>query len=137
MCLEAVVLFGDARTEALPYVRKQSAQLASKMRFVSAQVVAMFGGDLWLHLAARANEMAAMLSRGALSAGLELAQPTEANEVFVLLTDEQIDATQERFRYYVWDEAPTPDGRRCVRWVTSWDTAEEDVEAILGLLTPA
>jgi threonine aldolase len=134
VALEAVVLLGDARTDALPYVRKQSAQLASKMRFVAAQVIAMFGGDLWLQLAGHANAMAARLATGAADAGIVLAQPAEANEVFPLLTPEQVAATQERFRYYVWDETPTADGRICVRWVASWDTAEEDVDALLDAL---
>lgn len=135
VALEAVVLLGDARTDALPYVRKQSAQLASKMRFVAAQVIAMYEGDLWLRLARHANAMAARLSQGAVGAGIELAQATDANEVFALLSADQIDATQERFRYYVWDAKPMPDGRSTVRWVTSWDTAEEDVDALLAELT--
>jgi threonine aldolase len=134
VALEAVVLFGDARTEALPYVRKQSAQLASKMRFVAAQVVAMYEDDLWLRLAAHANAMAARLAAGAEMVGLELAQPVDANEVFPLLTSEQVAATQERFRYYTWDESPRGDGRVCVRWVTSWDTTEQDVDALLEAL---
>ena len=134
VALEAVVLLGDARTDALPYVRKQSAQLASKMRFIAAQVVAMFGGGLWLLLASHANAMAARLAEGAQAAGVELAQPAEANEVFPLLTPAQIVATQERFRCYLWDETPAADGRVCVRWVASWDTAEEDVDALLDAL---
>ena len=59
---EALVLFGDARTDAVPYVRKQSTQLASKMRFITAQFEAMLEGGLWLDLAAHANEMALLLA---------------------------------------------------------------------------
>ena len=55
---EAVVLLGEACTDALPYVRKQSAQLPSKMRFVAAQFLAMYGTDLWRRCATNANEMA-------------------------------------------------------------------------------
>ena len=129
------MLYGDARTDALPFVRKQSAQLASKMRFVAAQVIAMFEQDLWLRLAGHANAMAAMLAERARQAGIEITQSVDANEIFPLLTPGQLEATLERFRYYVWDEVPREDGRNCVRWVTSWDTAEDDVEALVSALT--
>lgn len=126
---EAVVLFGDARTAALPYVRKQSAQLASKMRFVAAQFLAMFESDLWWECASHANAMAARLASGASGAGIELTQPVQANEVFALLPGAATPALQERFRFYVWDES-----RNEVRWVTSWDTAEEDVDEFVEAL---
>ena len=46
----------------LVHVRKLSMQLASKMRFVSAQLIALYGGDLWLRSAAHANAMATRLA---------------------------------------------------------------------------
>lgn len=130
---EAIVLFGDARTSALPYVRKQSAQLASKMRFVAVQFIAMFEGDLWLECASHANAMAARLAAGASDAGIELAQRVQANEVFALLPRVATPALQERFRFYVWDETPNESSNE-VRWVTSWDTTEDDVDELVEAL---
>ena len=130
---EAVVLFGDARTDALPYIRKQSAQLASKMRFVSAQFLAMFGTDLWRRCAQNANSMASALAAGATSAGIEIAFPAEANEVFALLGDDVIPQLRERFHFYTWTEG-VAEGTSLVRWVTSWDTAIEDVTSLLEAL---
>lgn len=124
---EAVVLLGDARTGDLKYVRKQLTQLASKMRFVSAQFSALFEGDLWLESATHANAMARRLADGARAKGIRIAHRVDANEVFAVLPAEKIAPLQERFHFYVWDE-PTNE----VRWVTSWDTTEEDVDALLA-----
>jgi threonine aldolase len=131
---EAVVLFGDARAEHLPYVRKHNAQLASKMRFLSAQFIALFDGDLWYQCARSANEMAALLAEGARSRGVELAFPPEANEVFAYLPAERVPELEARFHFYTWDEAVDPQGRLLVRWVTSWDTERSDVQALLEAL---
>ncbi len=126
---EAVVLLGDARTSVLPYARKQLGQLASKMRFVSAQFSAMYEGSLWLDSARHANEMAALLAEGARAKGIEITQPVDANEVFAVLPPEKVEPLQKRFHFYVWDEP-----RHVVRWVTSWDTTTDDVAELLDAL---
>jgi len=133
LCGEAVVLFGDARTDALPYVRKQSAQLASKMRFVSAQFLAMYGTDLWKQCASSANAMASMLANGASVRGVGMPFLTQANEVFALINDDAIPGLQERFHFYAWEEGVAED-QSLVRWVTSWDTQAADVNALLAAL---
>ncbi len=129
---EAVVLFGEARSENLAYVRKQSGQLSSKMRFVAAQFLAMFEGELWLECASHANAMAARLADGAADAGIEITHAVDANEVFAILPRHITPALQERFRFYVWDEE-----RNEVRWVASWDTTEDDVDALVEALRRA
>jgi len=126
---EAVVLFGEAQSDDLQYVRKQSGQLSSKMRFVAAQFLAMFEGDLWRECASHANSMARRLAEGATQAGIEITQPVQANEVFAVLPREITPALLERFRFYVWDKSANE-----VRWVTSWDTAEEDVDELVAAL---
>jgi len=130
---EAVVLFGSARTDDLPYVRKQSGQLASKMRFVSAQFVAMFEGDLWRRNATNANAMARRLVEGALDKDIEIAFPVEANEVFALLPDDLIPDLMNRFHFYAWEEGIV-ENRSLVRWVTSWDTTATEVDELVRAL---
>ena len=130
---EAVVLFGDARTDDLPYVRKQSGQLSSKMRFVAAQFIAMFEGDLWRTCATNANLMALRLAEGAQAKGVEIAFPVQANEVFALLPDDAIPELQERFHFYAWEEG-LAEGRSLVRWVTSWDTTSVEVDELVRAL---
>jgi threonine aldolase len=130
---EAVVLFGAARTDDLAYVRKQSGQLASKMRFISAQFVAMYEGDLWRRSANSANLMARRLAEGAQAKGVEIAFPVQANEVFALLPDDSIQALQDRFHFYAWEEG-LAERHSLVRWVTSWDTTSVEVDELVRAL---
>ena len=133
LAAEAVVLFGASRGKHLPYVRKQSGQLSSKMRFVAAQFIAMYDGDLWHRCAAHANEMAARLAAGAQAVGVSVTQSPQANEVFALLPRDHAAQLIERFHFYVWDERPG-DTHVEVRWVTSWDTTAEEVDGLIAAL---
>lgn len=130
---EAVVLFGDARSADLVFVRKQLGQLASKMRFVAAQFEALYGSDLWLESARHANAAAASLAAGARAADVKLTQEPQANEVFALLPAEGVAGLQERFHFYTWREHAAP-GMHEVRWVCSWDTGDDEVDALVEAL---
>ena len=124
---EAVVLFGRARDRALdfPYIRKQGMGLASKMRFVAAQFDAVLAGGLWLRGAEHANRMARRLAAAVQgTAGVLLTRPVEANAVFAVLPRPAIRSLQERYYFYVWDEATDE-----VRWMTTFATTEEEVDA--------
>jgi len=124
---EAVVFLRDGLGADFRFVRKQCAQLASKMRFIAAQFVALYGGDLWLSNARNANAMARLLAEKMQALpGITITQPVEANEVFAILPREAIAPLAEEFGFYVWDERAGE-----VRWVASWDTTPEDVEAFV------
>jgi threonine aldolase len=103
-------------------------QLASKMRFVSAQLIALLEGDLWRTSAAHANAMATRL-RGALEdiPNLSFSQPTQANSVFALLPPGAADRIRESFRFYDWDQSKGE-----VRWMTAFDTTEADIDALVA-----
>jgi threonine aldolase len=121
---EAIVVLDPDRVDGLVYLRKLSMQLASKMRFASAQLLALFEDDLGLRTAARANAMAARL-RGALEGvpGLAFSHPTDANALFAELDPAAADRVRERYRFYDWDRA-----KHQVRWMCAFDTTEEDVD---------
>lgn len=130
------MLFGDAilirRPESfdgIHFVQKQIGHLASKHRFVSAQFEALLRDGLWLVLAAHANAMASRLSTGMAALGLQLAAPTEANEVFVALESAVLQSVQDRYAVH----APDP-LRPIFRFVCSWATSPVDVDALLNLL---
>lgn len=127
---ECVVALAPETAHALKYLRKMDMQLASKMRFISAQFLALLEGGLWLRSAAHANAMAQRL-RSAVEGldGVELTQPTESNGVFAILPDGVADRLRERFRFYDWDPA-----RREVRWMCSFDTSEDDVDRFAAAL---
>jgi threonine aldolase len=111
--------------EGFQYLRKQSLQLASKMCFLAAQFNALLREDLWLSLARHANAMAARLADSVRDLpGLAITHPVQANAVFATLPGETIAGLHERFPFYVWDEAQNE-----VRWMCSWDTTEDDVDA--------
>ncbi len=122
---EAVVVLNPDAAVGLTFLRKLSMQLSSKMRFASAQLVALYDGDLWLRSARHANAMAARL-RHALDdvPAVRFTQPTQANAMFVVLPAGVADRLRERFRFYDWDPATGE-----VRWMTAWDTTEADVDA--------
>ena len=127
---EAVLTFRDDADTGLRFIRKQSMQLSSKMRFVAAQFVALLTDDLWLRNARHANAMALRLGVGAARIpGVELAHPVQANGVFAVLPPAVTTALQADWPFYVWDDATG-----VVRWMASFDTTESDVDAFLDRL---
>jgi threonine aldolase len=130
---EAVVFLNPQLSEGAKYLRKQSLQLASKGRFLAAQFVAMFEGDLWRRNAAHANEMAARLSdRIREIPGVQITQRVEANGVFAVVPREPADAVRGRWPFYTWDES-----KREERLMCSWDTTPEEVDAFAEALAEA
>lgn len=122
---EAVVFLRGELGGELPFLRKQSMQLASKMRFIAAQFETLLSGDLWQRPAAHANAMARRLAGAVADVdGVEITQRVQANAVFALLPPGVAEDLQSRWAFYEWDENTGE-----VRWMCSWDTTEEDVEA--------
>jgi threonine aldolase len=134
----------EAASAAVPFLRKATMQLASKTRFVSAQLLALLGeaGDdepLWHRNAAHANAMS-----GRLRAGLEaldgdavrVTRPTEANAVFATLPRAAADRLRAVSRFYDWADGETPD-RVEVRLMCAWDTAPETVDALVAAAADA
>jgi threonine aldolase len=122
---EALVVLDPKATDGLKYLRKLNMQLASKMRFASAQLVALLSNDLYLRSARHANAMATRLRTAVAGLpGLELTQPTQSNAVFAILPPGVADRLRARFRFYDWDQATGE-----VRWMCAFDTTEADVDA--------
>nr|WP_202446909.1 low specificity L-threonine aldolase [Streptomyces sp. SID5468] len=127
---ECVVVLDPDRVHAMKHLRKLSMQLASKMRFVSVQFEALLAGDLWLRSAAHANAMATRLAEAVRGIdGVRVVRPVQANQVFAVLPKDVTERLQKRYRFYVWDE---PTGE--VRWMCSFDTTEQDVDAFAAAI---
>lgn len=127
MAAEAVVVLDPKLAAPLKYIRKQSTQLASKMRYLAAQFVAMADGDLWLRNARHANAMAQRMAEGlATVPGLEITQSVDANAVFAHLPEGMTERLQQEFHFYVWNEATGE-----VRLMTNWATDEADVDELV------
>lgn len=130
---------GKELSSAMPFLRKTSMQLSSKMRFSSAQLIALFGNNAELALAnaRHANAMAKRLYQGVLEISknhpeVQLPNEAQANAVFPILPREITEQLQRSYRFYVWNAA-----LGSVRWMCSWDTREEDVEGLLASLRAA
>ena len=134
---EAVVLLSPLSSAidvaGMKFIRKQSMQLSSKMRFIAAQFNALLGGDLWLRNAQHANAMARRLADGL--AGIPqvtITQPVQVNAVFASLPREKIDALLQRHFFYIWNETTNE-----VRWMTSFDTTAADIDQFLQSIRQA
>lgn len=123
---EAVISFRPEIAENLPYYRKQSAQLASKLRYLSAQFIPYLENNLWLENAMKANISAAHLAH-ILSQYPEIrfTQKVESNQLFFTLPAEAVKKLQEKYFFYMWNEEINE-----ARLVTSWDTTGEDLAEI-------
>jgi threonine aldolase len=120
---EAVVCFRPELSQNTVFIRKQKMQLASKMRFVSAQLTALLTDDLWLQNASQANRMAQLLSaRVREIPGVTIVQKVQANAVFASLPRPAIDKLLKKYFFYIWDE-----DKNEVRWMCSFSTGEEDI----------
>ncbi|WP_454813053.1 threonine aldolase family protein [Paenarthrobacter nitroguajacolicus] len=127
---ECVVVLNPDRVRGVDYLRKQSMQLASKMRFISVQFEALLGGDLWLRSARQSNAMARRLSEALKHIdGITIPHPVQANAVFAKLPPGALERVRNRQTFHAWDE---PDGT--VRWMCSFDTTEADVDAFAALV---
>ncbi|MFC0680422.1 threonine aldolase family protein [Lysobacter korlensis] len=130
---EAIVVLNPERVSGLIYLRKLSMQLASKMRFMSAQLLALFDDDLGLRSATHANTMAARLRAEVESIdGIGFSQATEANAIFALLPPGAADRIRQTFRFYDWNAAKGE-----VRWMCSFDTTEDDVDRFAAAVREA
>jgi threonine aldolase len=130
---EAVVFIDPGLADGFDYLRKQSLQLASKMRFLAAQFDALLTDELWRRSARHANAMAVRLADAVRDMrGVTITRPVEANAVFATLPGAATSALQRQFPFYVWDE-----DRGEVRWMCSWDTTEADVDAFAAAIRAA
>ncbi|MGN6204557.1 threonine aldolase family protein [Humibacter sp.] len=156
---EAVVVLNPDASEGMTYLRKLDMQLASKMRFISAQLIALLTDELWLRSARHSNAMATRLRTELEDAvasgrapGLGFTQATESNGVFATLPKDAAERVRQQYRFYDW--APTAGGseqrdsdasrggredaaRGEVRWMCSWDTTEDDIDGFVAAIVEA
>lgn len=127
---EAVLFFNPELCRETKYLRKQSMQLFSKMRFTSAQFIAFFRDELWKTNATHANRMAGILETEISKIPrIKITQKVEANGVFAIVPQHIIEPLQEKFFFYIWNEETSE-----VRWMTSFDTTEEEIRDFARLI---
>ena len=130
---EVVLVFESSLFDKARRIRKQSMQLASKMRFLAAQFIAYLDAELWRQTASTANRMAARLYEGvSRETGVAFEYPVETNMLFPRLPLEVITELQQQYSFYTWDAS-----RSVARWVTSFDTEDEEVDGLVAATTMA
>ena len=127
---ESCVLLNPALDVDMKYRRKQMTQLASKMRFMAAQMICYLESGIWRRNAEHSNAMAQLLRREVEKvAGVKIMYPVQVNSVFAQLPTAVWHRLQERYFFYDWDEAAD-----VVRWMCSFDTTEADIHAFVSAL---
>jgi threonine aldolase len=121
---EAICFLRPGLTEDFKYMRKQGMQLASKMRFISAQYIAYFRNELWKECATHANAMALLLADKLKGFNqLKITQKVQANGVFMIMPKDLAEKLQKQYFFYPWNEETSE-----YRLMTAWDTEVEDIE---------
>ncbi|HCL30322.1 MAG TPA: threonine aldolase, partial [Candidatus Latescibacteria bacterium] len=121
---EVVLVLTPGLAPSMPYARKQGLQLASKMRFLSAQFLALLTDELWREMAQHANDMARRLHDEVRDVpGLVITHPQESNAVFARLPAGALARLRQDWRMAIWDVDTSE-----VRWMASWDTTPADVD---------
>jgi threonine aldolase len=124
---EAVVFFTPLLAKSFLYMRKQNMQLASKMRFISAQFQALLSNDLSLKNARHANAMAQYLAQGLGKINsIQITHPVHANAIFAIMPPALIEKLHTRYHFHVWDERLSE-----VRLMTSFNTQPEEIDAFV------
>lgn len=130
---EAVVFFRPERSQNFLYLRKQSMQLASKMRFIAAQFEALLTNDLWRRSAEHANQMARLLEKEiSRIPGVKVVWKVEANGVFAQIPHHAIETIKQQYFFYTWMEEES-----IVRWMCSFDTTEDDIRRFAEVVAEA
>jgi threonine aldolase len=127
---EAICFLRPGLAADFKYIRKQGMQLASKMRFISAQYIAYLRNDLWKICAEHSNRMARLMANSLQQLdGVKITQKVESNGIFVIIPEKIAKRIQEHYFFYPWNEKTSE-----YRLMTSWDTTEDDIEGFILLL---
>ena len=127
---EAVCFLRPGLSENFKYIRKQGMQLASKMRFISAQYIGYFRNDLWKTCAEHSNKMALIFEEKLRQIPeIRITQKVQSNGVFVIMAQDIAEKMRGHYFFYPWDETCSE-----YRLMTSWDTSVDDIEDFISLL---
>lgn len=126
---EALVILNDALKSDFRYHIKQKGGMLAKGRFLGVQFSALFKDNLYFRLAEKANRTAQRLSEGFKAAGILLFIESPTNQIFPVLNTDMIKELEKEFAFEMWE--PIDDTKAAVRFVTSWATADAEVDALI------
>jgi len=128
---EAVIIFNESLQAGSDYLHKQTLQLLSKMRYVSAQYIPFFQNELWKTFATQANQQAQKMAATIKTIPhLSLSYPVETNQIFFTAPASWLPLIQEEIFCYLWNQEKNE-----IRFITSWNTSDQDVKAVESILS--
>ena len=130
---EALVILNREVGDHFRWMIKQKCGMLAKGRLIGVQFEALLEGgedSLYYHLAAATNRTARRLREGLEELGCQFDGSSDTNQVFPILPAETVRRLKKNFFFYEW--APEKDGMIPVRFVCSFGTTAEDVDALLA-----
>ena len=120
---EAVVILNKDLKNDFKFIRKQSAQLPSKTRFIASQFKGYLENGLYLKIADHVHSMALLLETKLKNVTeITITQPVQSNAVFAIIPKDWVTLLRKKFFFYVWNEHTF----EC-RIMMSWDTTPQDI----------
>ena len=127
---EVIVALRPELEKNLMYYRKQTCQLYSKMRYLSAQFIPYLNEQIWIENAQKSNAAAQQLGNAMKKIKeIEITQKVESNAIFFILPKGVSDELRKHYFFYDWDES-----RNEMRLVCSWDTTQSDINDFISYL---
>lgn len=111
---------------------KQHGALLAKGRLIGIQFGTLFTDYLYLKISRHAINMAMKLKKGFVDKGYKLFLDSPTNQQFFVLPNEVMDRLHKSSTFEIWGTRGK--NETTVRFVTSWATKEEDVDALLSEL---
>ncbi len=128
---EALLIFNPRLLNGSEYLQKQSLQLMSKMRFLSAQFLPFFKDELWRELAGNANQKAKDIGAIIESLpGFNLSYPVETNQIFLNVPRPFMAEIEAQIFCLPWNLS-----EHQIRFIASWNTTDEEVKKVGKILS--
>jgi len=131
LCGEAVVFPHHNAPAHFFTIVKQHGALLAKGRLLGIQFDVLMQDNLYFKIAHHAVEQAMRLRDAFIAKGYEMYSNSPTNQQFVLLDRETIERLEKDFVFEQW--FPVGEKMNC-RFVTSWATLPEDVDALIAAL---
>lgn len=129
---EAVVIVNDSLKKEFRYIMKQTGAMLAKGRMLGIQFEELFLEGRYLRISEHAMKMAARIEKALAEKGYQFAYRADTNQLFPVMTNEQIRKLREQFAFHII--SVLDDDHAVIRFVTSFMTSEENVEALVKAL---
>ena len=135
LCGEAVVFTRKNMPKQFMTMVKQGGALLAKGRVLGLQFDTLFTDGLYLEISRHAVAAADRLKEILKEEGYEMYLDSPTNQIFVVLEDADVERLSKDVVFSFWEKKDAD--HTVVRFVTSWATRMEDVEALAELLRKA